>query len=829
MEGFIGWSLSSLARLSVVLIATGALFLSACGGGGGNSGGSGSNGNVDSTPTAPSGLSYSGSSFTFTVGQAITALSPTVTGTVTAYQATLPAGLQINTTTGVISGTPQQLSAAATYQVTTSNSAGQTTATLSITVTNTTVGVTYPAPSITFTVGVAGSVPPTCSSCGANWSVSPALPAGLTIDPVAGTIGGTPTAASAATTYTVTAQAGSAGAPTFSLTIAVAAAPLVQLGHNRGISSLKTNGQQVLSQDDLSADSGNTQHWVLWDYTSAHLIAQGDANCSGCIETFPTYLSSPSDIAGSTFVIVTGAGLEVRSTTDGHILSTLSTPAISWWKLASDGSYIVGGSTAGLYVWNPAGQVLVSHTGDYSKANVFAGSTALQVALGAAGAQVIETIAISTGTASVSGAFQGNFGAWFTDGGSFITNTGTVTWVYSGAAVQLEMLVLPSYTSGVTILGGSGTLFWVAQTGGASTLNVYTVGGSTTTPTATYSLAAYLPQVSGPTIAVAGSGSLNILDLSGASPVVTNYTTPSSWSVYAQVSSSQVVTGSGSGVIADVSTSTPRYFDYGQALSIAASSGAGRAAIATGSGSILYFDTTTNTLVSTINFPATKIALSADGTTLAAITSTSSSSSFNVAVYQPPSTTPIYTQQVASPGPTYVSLSANGQVMVLDDSVLSLPSGSVILSGAPGTIYLSPDGTLAAASTGQPVAGTTTNIYTNGTLTTAVNGYTLGWIDNNDLLVNNFSVNSIVINYLGCSIYSATGTANGFCNLPQLPDFQQLSSTLVYWPERNKLLTVATGGAAWLSGSPLTGVSAANGSDVVFVSDAQVLSEPYTH
>src|SRR6516162_8185099 len=89
--------------------------LTACGGGGGSS---------PPAPTAPSGLSYPlpGSP---TVGTALT-WAPTVTGQVTSYSVdpALPPGLTLNTTTGIISGTPTAAAASASYNVTASNASG---------------------------------------------------------------------------------------------------------------------------------------------------------------------------------------------------------------------------------------------------------------------------------------------------------------------------------------------------------------------------------------------------------------------------------------------------------------------------------------------------------------------------------------------------------------------------------------------------------------------------------------------------------------------------------------------------------------------------------
>ena len=66
----------------------------------------------------------------------MTALLPTVSGTVSSYSVSpaLPAGLSLNTTTGVISGIPTATAAKATYLITASNAGGDTTFSLSLTV-----------------------------------------------------------------------------------------------------------------------------------------------------------------------------------------------------------------------------------------------------------------------------------------------------------------------------------------------------------------------------------------------------------------------------------------------------------------------------------------------------------------------------------------------------------------------------------------------------------------------------------------------------------------------------------------------------------------------
>jgi hypothetical protein len=87
--------------------------------------------------TAPSALSYSSNPATYAKDTAITSNTPTNTGgAVVSYSVSpaLPAGLTLNTSTGVISGTPTVATPTASYTVTATNSGGSTTASLSIAV-----------------------------------------------------------------------------------------------------------------------------------------------------------------------------------------------------------------------------------------------------------------------------------------------------------------------------------------------------------------------------------------------------------------------------------------------------------------------------------------------------------------------------------------------------------------------------------------------------------------------------------------------------------------------------------------------------------------------
>jgi len=201
----------------------------------------------------PSGLAYTSTAAVYTQGTAIAPDNPTSSGgAVTAYTVVpaLPAGLTLNPTTGVISGTPTAVTAVASYTVTASNSAGSTTATLSITVQVAAPGgLAYTTSTAAYTVAtpIPANSPSSTGGVVAAYSVSPELPAGLSLDDDTGIITGTPLAVSAKAKYIVTAS-NATGSATATLTITVnAAAAGVQFipNMNQWITPLAPQGSQV--------------------------------------------------------------------------------------------------------------------------------------------------------------------------------------------------------------------------------------------------------------------------------------------------------------------------------------------------------------------------------------------------------------------------------------------------------------------------------------------------------------------------------------------------------------------------------------------------------
>ena len=162
--------------------------------------------------TQPPILSYAATSAIYTKGTAITPNTPTDSGgAATSYAVTpaLPAGLSLNSATGVVSGTPTAVTAQATYTVTGSNAGGSSNVALSITVNDVAPsGLTYSLNPAVYAAAAAISpdTPSWSSAGGTPTSFAGGLPQGLSLDPTTGIISGTPTAQTAQQNYTITAS-----------------------------------------------------------------------------------------------------------------------------------------------------------------------------------------------------------------------------------------------------------------------------------------------------------------------------------------------------------------------------------------------------------------------------------------------------------------------------------------------------------------------------------------------------------------------------------------------------------------------------------------------
>ena len=232
--------------------------------------GSGCTGSSGDAVAPPTGLQYMTNPATYAVGVAIPANPPAVSGGPTvsfAVLPALPAGLSLNTTTGVITGTPTAVTAKATYLVTATNSAGSATAGLVITVEQAVrppYGLSYSANPAVYTVGkvIPSNTPSSSGGAVTSYSVTPALPAGLVLGSASGVITGTPTAATALAAYKITAS-NLAGSAVVEVTLTVNAAELPPSGLTYSASPVTyTVGNSIAPNTPSSTGGAVTSYGV---------------------------------------------------------------------------------------------------------------------------------------------------------------------------------------------------------------------------------------------------------------------------------------------------------------------------------------------------------------------------------------------------------------------------------------------------------------------------------------------------------------------------------------------------------------------------------------
>lgn len=837
---------------SRVLLVIPFLVLGACGGGGG--GGGGSSNPPPAAVAAPSGLSYSSSSSTpvFAVSKPITALTPTVTGTVTSYSVSpaLPAGLTLNSTTGVISGTPTAGIAATTYTVTASNSGGSTSTTISFSVIDAAPSIGYGSTELKLVRDLAVTTISPQNSGGpvATWAIDNPLPAGLSFNTADGTISGTPTEMSAPASYTVTAE-NAVGTDSVALTIGVESGVLIDLGLGL-VKTASYSDERVLDQEgDRVLGADGFGHWALWNAQTQVNLAQGETRCYGI---YAESCNVKIDLAGPTFALWTRDGLELRDSSDGQLLGTIPRSSVTgWWQLATDGSYAAVSTATGLSVYSPSGDLLFSKAGSYNSAKVFAAPGELRLLNNSGGVQVLERISLPAGTSTTSSPLLGQAHSWFLDGEHFITSLSNTLWIYSADGVLADSQTLPH----IERLTGQGNWFWTFRTNAGEGINIYEIDPSSTTPTINYpafdgALNADMERVFASADAILvdfeGQAGLEVIDLSGAAPVKTTYSDPiRDLLAFAATSSTDWTVLNNDGVLADVTSGTPDYFSYGLVRDIGA--GSDFIAVATAADKIFYFDAGTLQPAGTIDFRASKLQSSDDGTVIAAADLLGSSvtlkafslpSATEITSLATSGTTVLTDFALASSGQTFSTSRRTATSNQLARAVIALPGGSVLwsdtitvsndeLAGAEVAPVLSPSALSFAATDRGPVSQSTAWVYTNANLVGTAAGFPVGWLDEDRLFVNRYEpgfpggyIEAVVVNAQGLPLNTPT--------LPRIRRFQVVSGDSIYAPEHNKIFSATTGATLWSSPSTfLTEHGGVTETHVVFNARAMVRAEPY--
>ena len=223
----------------------------------------------------------------------------------------------------------------------------------------------------------------------------------------------------------------------------------------------------------------------------------------------------------------------------------------------------------------------------------------MRIALGPAGAAVIESVAVPSGADSVSAPFSGAFNTWFVDGTAFLTNLSTTVRVYAPDASQLEIVALPS----VTLLAGEGQYLWTNQSGNVT---FYTLSGGST-PVAQYNFGP-LPKVIPTRFGIIGAlqyglAAVDIIQL-GATVTHTQVPVPGAYNTeFAADTAGHWSVGNGVGVLSYQGTvedpTAAGLLGCGQVFAVAGSAN-GIAAIGTAT-SILVVDTSSRTVTQQVN------------------------------------------------------------------------------------------------------------------------------------------------------------------------------------------------------------------------------------
>jgi len=332
---------------------------------------------------APTLLTYSVLSPSFTKGQLITSDSPSNQGgTITSYQISpaLPLGLNFDSVTGIISGTPFAVSAAATYTVTGMNSVGSTSVPLSIAVNDLApAGLTYEASPANYlqNVTITPNIPHSTGGFITSYTITPQLPSALSLDPVSGVITGASASVNSGTyQITGTNSGGSITAP-LSITVVSATTPLVQNlisiipnpngntldivgGVGASIPGITVNASaNALNSGSVVSNTDGSFKVTLSTFTSVTLSATDSASHQSSSFTLNfgsavlTQLSGKVEDTNSiplmgVTVSIVGASPAISVVTDANGVFTLNQPITGDQQLLIDGTTVTSPAPDGM-------------------------------------------------------------------------------------------------------------------------------------------------------------------------------------------------------------------------------------------------------------------------------------------------------------------------------------------------------------------------------------------------------------------------------------------------------------------------------------------------
>jgi hypothetical protein len=284
-----------------------------------NSGGSSSATITIAVNDNPPTISYSGGPFAYTVNAAISTLTPTTSGgAITSCTSSpgLPGGLSLSSTC-VITGTPNTVTAAANYTITASNSGGSASTTISVQIKDIAPTLSYTGSPFTYTQGVTITTLNPTDTGGAitGCSSSPSLPSGLSLSSTC-VISGAPTPTSSATNYTITAT-NSGGSASATISITVNPGPPV-LSYT-GSPFTFTNGTAISTINPVN--NGGT----ISSCSSSPGLPAGLALSPTCVIT-----GTPTAVSSATNYVITGTNAQGSSSYTINITVNDTPPSIGY-------------------------------------------------------------------------------------------------------------------------------------------------------------------------------------------------------------------------------------------------------------------------------------------------------------------------------------------------------------------------------------------------------------------------------------------------------------------------------------------------------------------
>ena len=269
------------------------------------------------TPSRPTIGSFTASPTAVAPGQA-SVLSWTVTGATS---------LSISPGLGAVTGTSVTVRplATTTYTLTATNEGGTSSKSLTVSMTSAPAGLTYSQNPATYTEGVAITPNAPSSTGGAitSYSVSPDLPAGLSLHPTTGIVSGTPAAATPMAVYTVTGT-NAAGTTSAALVITVlgpspptivsftATPPAVSAGQS-SVLAWNVVGATLLSIDNGVGTVVGTSTTVNPTATTTYRLSATNVGGTVTADVTVEFLGPPSNLRYATNPASYGVGVAIAA------------------------------------------------------------------------------------------------------------------------------------------------------------------------------------------------------------------------------------------------------------------------------------------------------------------------------------------------------------------------------------------------------------------------------------------------------------------------------------------------------------------------------------